>query len=481
MRRFNLSKTASILALFLAMGWVLLGCADESPSGPVVVDLVGADEEVQALIGNLVAQVNQAANPETPAALDQSAIADAQGRLGMAYEANGFAEAALESYRNGEALAPGDPRWPYYQALLRAHQGTLEDAMADMQRSLALDGDFAPGWLWLGTWQLDQGDTDQAEAAFARARAWDGGAPATVGAARVALARNEPLQAVELLEALPTASTHPYVYKLLGQAYGRLGRSDDAREVLGKVTSAGALTWTDPRSEAKREYEVSIGARLARIRAGIGRNEAEARLEEMLEDIEALRERHPDHQGVLTTLAEVYRRMDRPGAALEVLRHGIDVHPELYAFRAALAELYIRAGQGGRAVPHLEQAIELSPEVAWPHAQIGLVRIDQGEVVEGLESLLAAHDIDPADATVNYYIGEVLAAQQKFANALDYFSRAVAQDDQFALAYVGLGRTLTVLGDHEDAERALHRAAELGTHPRETERAMRALELSQAQ
>ena len=110
----------------------------------VIVGLDAADTNV-ALV--LQEQINAAS-----ARPDDGAV---RGNLGLAYEANGFEQAALESYRQAEALAADEFEWPYLQALLIAHQGEPEEALAHLARSLVINPDYVSSWLWRGNLLLD--------------------------------------------------------------------------------------------------------------------------------------------------------------------------------------------------------------------------------------------------------------------------------------------------------------------------------------
>ena len=61
-----------------------------------------------------------------------------RGTLGLAYEANGYDVAALESYRQAEALAGDAFEWPYLQAILLQQQARLDEALGRMDRALEI-------------------------------------------------------------------------------------------------------------------------------------------------------------------------------------------------------------------------------------------------------------------------------------------------------------------------------------------------------
>ena len=424
-----------------------------------------ADAEVAALLGRLTAAVEA-----------QPANAERRGALGMAQEVNGFADAALNSYQRAEALAPDDPRWPYYQALLIAHGGHFDAALAHLDRSLALDSEHAPAWLWRGTWLLDAARYEQALAAFARAEALGAGVPAQAGTARALLRGGDAAAARDLLRRLVEVHPHPYLFKLLGQAQHRLGDVRAARSTLAKVERAVPLRWPDARSEAKRRFEASLSARLGEVREQLAAGELRA----ALATAERLQERHPDHQGLLNTLSEIYRRLGRFDDASAVLQRGVALHPDFYPFHLQLAEHYIREGQNDLAFQHLEHAVALNPAIPWIHAQRGLLLLERNRPAAALQAFAEALRQEPQQPQVHYYVAMTKAAGGRCAEATRSFAEAARLQPSFALAHIGLGRCFAEAGRFDESRVALQRAERIGSHAEETRAAFEFLRHRQA-
>lgn len=453
----------SCLVCLLAVA--LAACSAErevaAVGAPVAAELNAADGEIQALLSELLQAARQAPDD-----------AVRRGVLGMAYEVNGFAEAAMTSYRQAEALDSAnprdsadprhsaDPRWAYFQALLVAHRGDLDTALGHLARSLAIDADYAAAWLWRGTWLLDLDRLDEALTAFGRAAALGAQQAATIGHARVLLRQGQAAQALDLLQSQtqPGQEHQPYIYQLLGQAHGQLGHAEEARQALAQVTSSGPLVWSDSRSEEKKSYEGSLTARLARARELLaGGQPATA-----LQAIESLRIRYPDHQGLLSTLSEGYRLDGQDQRAVEVLLHGLEVHPHFTSFHLNLADHYIRSGESDRAFGHLQRALELNPEVAWAHAQKGLLLLERDALEAALAAFEAARLYDPANPMAFYYAGMVEASRASWGEAIRFFRGSVQADPEFALGHLALGQSLMQTGQYAAAEVALTTALALG-------------------
>lgn len=429
---------------------------------PVSVALDAVDEEIREVLA-----------PMLQAAAEHPHDGEHRGALGMALEVNGLADAAIVSYRQAGILDPQDPRWPYYEALLVAHNGELDAALELVGRSLELDSGHAPAWLWQGTWLLDLNRVQEAEAAFQKALSLGEKTAARVGIARIMLRRGDAAAALKALGPLLDSEPHPYVYKLVGEAHRRLGNTEMARLAFGNVTDAGPVGWDDSRSAAKKAYEASLGARIAQIRTLL----AADRPVEALQRAETLYLRHEDHQGLLTVMSEIYRRLGRREQESRTLARAIELYPDFYSFHLKFAEHYIGGDDRENALHHLDRALELNPNVAWAHAQRGLL-LAEDRPDDAMVSFQAALQID-AQAVVYYYAGMTEASRRRWPEAIGHFSEAINVDPAFVLGHVGLARSLAETGRFEDARAALDRARAVGTHAAEVDSAAAWLERRQ--
>ena len=476
-RQLALCSLASVASAAVQLGLLvcLAGCGREEPSAEeregraprmeeraageldAMATTAAADAEVVALLDRMKAAVDAAPGN-----------AERHGELGMAQEVNGFAAAALASYERAEALAPDDPRWPYYQALLVAHGGQLDIALVHLGRSLALAPDHPPAWLWRGTWLLDLAHAEPAAEAFARAQALGAGLPAQAGLAQALLRQGDAAGARALLQPLADAHGHPHLLKLLARAQQRLGDVEAARSALARVRHAEPLVWPDARSVAKRRFEASLNARLAAVRKLLARGELETALSAALR----LRERNASHQGLLNTLSEVYRQLGRDDDALSVLRSASAEHPHHYPFHLQLAEHYMRAGADELASSHLDRALALNPALPWAHAQRGLLLLERNRLDAARAAFAEALRQDPQQAQVHYYVAMMAAAGRRWPDAIRSFAEAARLDPSFALAHIGLARSLAEVGRFEESQIALGRAQEVGTHAEEARAAL---------
>mgnify|MGYP003322704592 CR=1 FL=1 len=118
----------------------------DTVEGPLAVSLDRLNPSQKELLEDLLAEADR-----------EPMNGLTRGKLGMAYEMNGYPEAALKSYRQAEELDGQEPRWPYHQALLLAARGELGLALSALDRSIHLDATHLSSWMWMGTWSIELG------------------------------------------------------------------------------------------------------------------------------------------------------------------------------------------------------------------------------------------------------------------------------------------------------------------------------------
>jgi len=128
---------------------------------PVEVVFTDAKPAVAVLVGRLLDNARN--DPRS---------GSRRGELGIAYEIHGFPNAAYTSYVQAESRESTNARWPYYQALMLAKQGSYEQALTALDRAIEIDPGYGAAWMWRATWSLDVGLNGQAKEGFERAKAW---------------------------------------------------------------------------------------------------------------------------------------------------------------------------------------------------------------------------------------------------------------------------------------------------------------------
>ena len=461
--RFVLIASLAACCLPLAVG----GCAEPpAAAAPPTVSLAQASADLVALVDELLASVRT---------LPTSA--EMRGRLGMAYEVNDFETAAVEAYRQAEALDPEDFRWPYFRAMLVAELGDTQAALEAMAAALAIDDSYVPAWLYRGIWLASLGEPEEARSAFERARALGAQTNGAAGIAQALLAQGRAAEAAALLEPLSERLRHPHVYRLLGRTYQALGREDDARIALARGRDPTPLQWRDPLQEQKWPLLASYGGRLVHaenlLRVG--------RFEEAAAVLEPMRGSGPGDESVLANLALAYGRSGRLELAFETLREGFRDKPDHFRFHNVMASLYQEKGEMENAVRHLRQSVERQPSQTWPYERLGLLLMEEGEYDEALTVLDRALELGiDRPEQILYTTALLEGIAERWGPAIDRLQRAVGLNPAFTKAYVSLGRCLAEAGRYDEAGAALAWAERLDTHPEELASARKRLANLQA-
>jgi len=389
--------------------------------------------------------------------------AEAWGRLAMGCEANGFVGAARQGYETAARLAPVEPRWAYRLALVTSRLGEPDAALATLARVNELAPDYGPAWSRRGLWLLDRADTAAAEEAFSRALALDGSDPsASIGLARVHLQRRENNRAAAVLEGV--LEQHPgnrYALQLLGTAYRRLGRIDDASFALA-VGAAGEPSWRDPWSaevgDYRRGFATLLKAATAEAMAG--------RVDRALPILEELRRRSPDDVSLTNHTAEVLTSAGRAGDAIRLLtpmqdgRGNADTH-------LALASAYLASGELEPAGAQADRAIAAHAPGGRALSLKGLIAWRTGRRHEALELFEQALARDPRDVKMLAWVGLIHLEAGKPRDAVARFSEVLRRDPLQPDALAGLAMAQHILGANQEATLALDRAEQVAPdHPR---------------
>ena len=355
-----------------------------------------------------------------------ASAAERYGALGMVLMAAEFPNAAIPAFRNAQALAPGDVRWPYYLAHLHREAGALDEAADRFETAGRLQPDDMAILVWLGDVRLAQGDAEAAEPLFARALSlYPDSLSARFGLARTALMRGEfeaaarGLEEILALEPSATAAHYP-----LGQAYLSLGESERAQEHL-RQREAADIRPADPLMAA---------------------------LDRLLESAQAYETR-----GI-----EALNREDWDGA-VAAFRRGLEIDPDDAELRHRLGTaLYLR-GDIRTARTELEQAAAEAPELPQAHYSLGVLLQDEGRHRQAAERFAAALRARSSYMEARLRLAFSLRRSGDPEGALAEYRRVSRTDPDLVEAAFGEAMALVVLHRWGDARTRLEQAAEV--HP----------------
>lgn len=426
--------------------------------GPVIaIHLTDLPKAVVSLVEPLIQQ-----------ATAEPVVGRHRGRLGMAYEANGFPEAAFSSYQQAETLAPVEARWPYYQSLILAGRGDHQQAVDAVDRAISIDGSYASLWMWRGAWSLDLGQSEQALSDFNRAESLGLKAAGEAGRARALLHLHKADEALAILEPLARNAPYPSIFYLLGRAYRETGNMDQARIALARGDSDSPLSWLDPWVSEKRDYEVGFQADSLRAQRYL----KSGQYNKAITLFKQLHEQQPDNAVIINRLSRAYAEAGDGHNSFWVLRHALAREPVHYSVHLNIAPFYQARGDLETAMDHLNEAITTNPSVAMPYTRKGLLLQQQRKYQEALTEFKQALDRSPNDPNAFFYIGDVEILMKNWSEGIRRFKQSIQVDPSFTLGYLNLGLALAKTNRFEESHSALTQAKSLGTHDTDVDAAI---------
>ena len=380
------------------------------------------------------------------------------GRFGMVCEANGLPGAARDGYTTATSIQGSEAKWWFHLAAVQARLGKVDEAVRDIRQAIELNPTYAPAYWRLGLWLLDQNQTEGAERAFGRATEIDPSDRAGwVGLARVYLQSNQAARAAGLLERLiASGAGESYTLQLLGTAYRRLGRADDAASALG-VGARGEAQWSDPWTDEMLGFRRGYAALLRDATADIvaGQFPAAIRI------LEQLRQEKPNDLVLTAHLGQVYVAAGRDGDGVSLLEHVIASEPDRFEAYVDLATGYMHQGDLAKARTTVERAVSLNPSYAPARETLGLILWRGGDSRGAITAFDAAVERDPRNVRALVWLAMVYTNLDRTSDALDAFRRAVRSDPTNVDAWIGIANAEMNRHDLAAAAEALRNAQRL--------------------
>ena len=257
--------------------------------------------------------------------------------------------------------------------LHRAGQGPAAERL--YRQALDLDPDNAEAHHLIGVLRFQEGNPEEAVAAFERALVVDAGNArylANLGAALLVLGRIE--DAVDALEtAAGTAPETPQLLKNLGTAYRQTNRAADAVAVCEKAIAA-----------------------------------------------------FPDDADAFGSLAAALLALGRTDEALAAAEKAVGINPQGADLLNTLGSVQIACGRLDDAIDTLERAVRLAPELNEAARNLALALQESRRYEEAAQRYLAVIDRWPDDARAHAGLGRTRRLQGRLAEAIAACRQAVA-------------------------------------------------------
>jgi tetratricopeptide (TPR) repeat protein len=347
---------------------------------------------------------------------------NAYGEMGKLLLAAEYLEAAESCFLNAEALAPREPRWPYYLGHLYKARAEAEKSAAAFERARGLQPDDVPTLVWLGRAYLDEDHPELAEPVFSKALSLQGrSAAAMSGLGRVALAKRQYAEAVRHLEGAlalsPQANALEYQLSLAYRAAGDAAKADAHLSKRGDTDAVPIDPWMD---EVRGILHSAVAS---------------------------------ETRGLSAMERGDYR------AAVDAFRQGLSYAPGNAALRHELGTALAVSGDAQGAFAEFTEITRRSPEFAKAHYSLGMLLASQRRFAEAADRFAAAVKADPNYPEAERQLAEALRRTGRVAESLPHYAQVIKLDPRSADAHVGYGMALVRMGRYVDARQALAAAS----------------------
>ncbi len=152
-------------------------------------------------------------------------------------------------------------------------------------------------------------------------------------------------------------------------------------------------------------------------------------------------------------------RMEDARTAFEA---ALQADPSYHGARQALVGVLLNARNQTEAAQVLQEGLSISPSQSGFAMALARLQVERGELNAGVQTL--AHSLEFSTDNADYiaFYAGLLQRQQKHAEAIEQFSRALAQRGNVGVWLLGLGISLDAQGRSGDAQEAYRRAKASG-------------------
>jgi tetratricopeptide (TPR) repeat protein len=127
--------------------------------------------------------------------------------------------------------------------------------------------------------------------------------------------------------------------------------------------------------------------------------------------------------------------------AVAILRKAIKITPESAEVHANLGGGLMQLEKFDESRRHLLEAVRLKPEIGRFRQQLGLLSATEGKPKQAEEHFRKAAGLSPGDAVIWFNLGQCLADQQAFEEAVSCFERALQLDSKLTIVKQRLAAT----------------------------------------
>jgi tetratricopeptide (TPR) repeat protein len=165
----------------------------------------------------------------------------------------------------------------------------------------------------------------------------------------------------------------------------------------------------------------------------------------------------PDMTQAHEAMGLVHLQEKKYPLAIEEFQSVLSQDPHMANARHLLGVTYLEMRQPAKAVVQLKQAVALNPSHAASYAALGEAYLQLKDSRQAIATLKRGLAIDPKNQKLNFHLGNALAAENRYDEALEAFMKVGDE----AQAYNNIGVHYFMAGQYEDAAKCFQRAIEL--------------------
>jgi tetratricopeptide (TPR) repeat protein len=304
-----------------------------------------------------------------------------------------------------EQMLPDNASLQHQLGLCQGALGHDTEAEQHLRKAVKLDPALNPAWLALSNQLESQGDSAGSQAALERYLQGSTSHPELVEAAhhlqKGRIARAEPL----VREVLKKAPNDVSALRMLAEIATRIGRFEDARNLLGPCLELA------PDFTLARQNYANVLRRLQH-------------LPEALEQTEILLSGDPDNPRYLILKGSVLTQLGDHEKALEIFEHILNDYPKQAPAQLSYGHNLKTLGRIDESVLAYRRAIEITPttgEAYWSLANLKIFRFTD-EDIAAMRAALESGEGDADDRShLAFALGKALEDRKEYDESFRYY------------------------------------------------------------
>jgi tetratricopeptide (TPR) repeat protein len=432
--------------------WILAALLAASCAGPVppvpAPQVEGFDPEVRDAIQTAYKR-----------AVAEPSSGQASGQLGMVLQAHAVYPTAQLAYDRAIRLEPKEFAWRYYDALVVGELSGPEKAVAALSDALRFRPGYAPAVLKKGDLLYQLGRFQESGDAYQALLSQEpSSAEALYGLARAKYAQHD-MPAAEDFYGRATQA-----YAGFGAAYYGLAlaeRSQSRAEDAAKNFELAQRHEGDhpPRADPLVDQIAELSTGVSHLLEEASQLAQKGRVDEAAQLNETILARDPENFSALQNLLYLARFVDRLGAKLDdYYTKARGINPQVATVYDFYGAALARQGKYDAAAAALRKAIELEPDMAEAQGLLGQVLESQNRPAEAIQQYRRALAVQ-SDHAVQIKLWRLLIVQGRSREAIPQLLSALQVNDSYAtLRRVLLGEAYLTTGDPARAREYLEQA-----------------------